>query len=309
MILTYILRRVIEKSKYPIFNICPMYFFSDLPNKFESIQEQVVENNFFTEFQKNIYMELFSESQKHYYAFSKLARIWKNSKLKFFDNDVDLCLKPLSLYPDSQKITLIHFKKKYVFRLTDLMNIWLGALTRNHGFSPAPRYPINPYINRPFRKDHLYSVYFKLLESTFLIPLLIQNFYQLNLNIAQFEMTNYPKLKDHAISNYLQSESDTTLFLDIIHMVETFKIELDHAYIDSRMPYLKIVEVVSTMKPFLKDFFMGSLSCNTLIREISRSAAVNGLRCFFIRYPLYGTLNYHDVPQPESDTEISDSEL
>ncbi len=31
-ILTYILRHVIEKSNYPIFNICPMFFFSDFPS-------------------------------------------------------------------------------------------------------------------------------------------------------------------------------------------------------------------------------------------------------------------------------------
>ena len=38
-ILTYILRRVIEKSKYPIFNICPMFFFSDFPSKFKSLRK------------------------------------------------------------------------------------------------------------------------------------------------------------------------------------------------------------------------------------------------------------------------------
>ena len=54
-ILTYILRRVIEKSNYPIFNICPMYFFSDFPNKFKALQKEVIENDFFTENQKKIH--------------------------------------------------------------------------------------------------------------------------------------------------------------------------------------------------------------------------------------------------------------
>ena len=298
--ITYILRRVIEKSEYPIFNICPMYFFSGIPNKFKSLQEEVIENDFFTEFQKNIYMELFCESQRHYYALSKFAKIWKTSKLKYYNNEVDLCLNPLSRYPDCQKVTLIHFKKKYVFRLTDFMNIWLRSLTKNTGFSPNPQYPMNPYINRPFRKEHLYIVYFKLLDSTFSIPLLIQNFYQLSFNITQFELVNYPTLKDRAITNYLKEEDDLSLFLDIIHMVETFKIELDHAYIDPRLPHNQMLKIISTMKPFLKDFFMGSLSCNPLTRDISRSSALNGLRCFFIRFPLYGTMQYHNA----GDTEL-----
>ena len=248
-ILTYILRRVVENSKYPIFNVCPMYFFSDIPNKFKNIQKEIIENDFFEEKQKKVYLELFSKAQKHYYSFSKLAKIWKTNKYSYYNNDVDLCLKPLLLYPESQKVTLIHFKKKYVFRLTDFMNIWLRGLTKNKGLSPDPRYPVNPYVNKPFRKHHLYVVYFKLLDSSFMIPLLIQNFYQLNFNITKFELVNYPTLKDCAINNYLQEEDDFTLFLDIIHMVETFKIELDYAYIDSRMPRTPMKDILITMNP------------------------------------------------------------
>jgi len=154
-----------------------------------------------------------------------------------------------------------------------------------------------------------------------MIPLLIQNFYQLSFNITKFELVNYPTLKDYAINNYLQEEDDFTIFLDIIHMVKTFKIELDYAYIDSRMPRTSMKDIIITMNPFLKDFLMGALSCNPLIRELSRSSALNGLRCFFNRSPLYGTLQYHGVsrfetPFVEDDetdiemsSEISASEL
>jgi len=154
-----------------------------------------------------------------------------------------------------------------------------------------------------------------------MIPLLIHHFYQLNFNITKFELVNYPTLKDCAINNYLQEEEDITLFLDIIHMVETFKIELDYAYIDSRIPYNQMKNIVITMKPFLKDFLLGTLSCNPLTRELSRSSVLNGLRCFFNRFTLYGTLQYHDVSNSESSfveddetdmemsSELSDSEL
>jgi len=287
-----------------------------MPNKFGALQNDIIENDFFIEKQKNIYIDLFSQAQKHYYSFSKFAILWRTSKFKYYNNDVDLCLKPLSSYPESQKVTLIHLKKKYVFRLTDFMNIWLRSLTKSNGFTPDPRYPVNPYVNRPFRKHHLYIVYFKLLDSSFMIPSLIQNFYQLNFNITKFEFKNYPELKDHAIINYLQDEEDTTLFLDVVHMIEIFKIELDYVYIDTRLPYEQMKEVVLTMKPFLKDFFMGTLSCNPLTRELARSSALNGLRCFFNRFTLFGTLQYHGVPPPRyveddavTDIEMSDIEM
>ena len=93
------------------------------------------------------------------------------------------------------------------------------------------------------------------------------------------------------------------------------------------MPRTQRKDIISTMKPFLKDFLLGALSCNPLTRELSRSSALNGLRCFFNRFPLYGTLQYHGVSCSElsfveeygetdiemsneiSDSELSDSEL
>ena len=306
-LITYILRAHIEQSKYPIFNVCPMYFFTDSPGKFENLNTFVVENEFFTDKQKKVYMELFAIAQKHYYSFSKLARIWKIRKFGYYNNDVDLCLKPLDSFPESQKITLIHFEKKYVFRLTDLMNIWIRALTKNDGFSPSPRYPFNPYINRPFRKHHLYNIFLKLMDSHFIIPNLIQSFFKLNMNLTKFELQNYPILKDYAIDYYLKESDANTLFLDVIHMIETFKIELQYAYIDTRLPDDTAKEVVMIMKPYLRDFFIGLLSCNTLKKELSRSSALNGLRCFFQRFPLFGTLRYHDIPIPTATTPSSSS--
>jgi len=93
----------------------------------------------------------------------------------------------------------------------------------------------------------------------------------------------------------------------VIHMVETFKIELQYAYIDTRLPENVVREVVVIMKPYLRDFFIGVLSCNTLKKDISRSAALNGLRCFFQRFPLFGTLRYHNIPVPELTNSSSSS--
>ena len=53
-LITYILRAYIEESKYPIFNVCPMYFFTDIPDKFENLNTFVVENDFFTDKQKKV---------------------------------------------------------------------------------------------------------------------------------------------------------------------------------------------------------------------------------------------------------------
>tara|TARA_Y100000992_G_scaffold151864_1_gene101262 strand:- start:887 stop:1390 length:504 start_codon:yes stop_codon:yes gene_type:complete len=145
------------------------------------------------------------------------------------------------------------------------------------------------------------------MDSHFIIPNLIQSFFKLNMNLTKFELQNYPILKDYAIDNYIKESDTSTLFLDVIHMVETFKIELQYAYIDTRLPDDTAKEVVVIMKPYLRDFFMGLMSCNSLKKELSRSAALNGLRCFFQRFPLFGTLRYHNIPIPTSTTSSSSS--
>ena len=318
-IINYILRGVIENSKYDIFNISPMYFFYAIPNKFKEIKEKVIDNDFFNEKQKKVYLELFSITQKHYYSFGKFAKIWKTRKYKYYNNDRDLFFNNLNMFPQSQKITLIHYNTKYVFRLTDLINIWRRALTKNIGLSPAPTYPKNPYINKPFRKHHLYYIYLKLLDSTLAIPLLIQQFFKLNFNIVKFELDTYTTLKDITIQNYIEDTSDIGLLLDCLNMLEALRVELNYIYIDSRLPEPCVKRVITVLKPYLKEYLIGTLSCNPLKRELALSTAINGLKCFFARLPDFGTLGYFGIQtsslldEQETDVEsamdISDSDL
>lgn len=294
-IINYILRKIIENSKYNIFNICPMYFLDNYPNKFEVVKEQIVENDFFGEKQKKVYMELFASAQRHYYAFGKFAKLWKYKKCTYYNIQTDLCMNNLNIFPESQKITLMHFNKKYVFRLTDLINIWITGLTKNISLSPHPRYPINPYINKPFRKYHLFLIYFKLLDSTIPIPLLIQKFFKLEFNLSNFEFEMYTELKEYAIENYIKESSDTTILFEIINMIESLRIQLNFVYIDTRLPQNCMKIVINTLKPFLKEYFYGKHSYNPLKKEICLSTAINGLKCIFSREPTFGTLSYFNI--------------
>jgi hypothetical protein len=300
-LINYILRKIIESGKYNIFNICPMYFLDNYPNKFEVVKKQIVDNDFFGEKQKKVYMEIFASSQRHYYAFGKLAKIWKYKKCTYYNIQTDLCMNNLAIFPASQKITLIHFNKKYIFRLTDLINIWVNALTKNICLSPHPRYPINPYINKPFKKHHLFLIYFKLLDSTISTPLLIQKFFKLEFNLSDFEYEMYTELKECSIENYINDSDDSTILFEIINMLESLRVQLEYVYIDTRLPRNCMKIVINTLKPFLKEYFYGKHSYNPLKKEICLSTSINGLKCFFSREPTFGTLIYFDI----SSTRIS----
>ena len=207
-IINYILRKVIAKSKFPLFHVSNMLFFIEAPHekKFEKFKNEIVENDFFSDTQKEIYIELFMKTQKYYHALCLFKKIWRESKYSFFDQETDLCFNLLSQFPESHKITLLHFDKKYIFRLTDFMNIWMNALTKRSLFTPQPRLPINPFINKPFRKHHLLKVYLKLQETKFQIPFLIQQFYKFNFNNYINSINYYDKVINY-IWNKLYPET------------------------------------------------------------------------------------------------------
>lgn len=305
-IINYILRKVIAKSKFPLFHVSNMLFFIESPHekKFEKFKNDIVENEFFSDTQKDIYIELFMKAQKHYHALCLFKKIWRESKYSFFDQETDLCFNPLSQFPEHHKVTLLHFNKKYIFRLTDFMNIWITALTKRSLFTPQPRLPINPFINKPFRKHHLLKVYLKLQETKFQIPFLIQKFYTFHFNLAVFEVEMYPVLREMNIENYMKDEPPITMFLDIIHMVETLREDVEGTpIIEAYLPEENYKDVVKKLKPMLRSYFYSIISCNPIKKDYFLRKVVDDLKDFFHRYPDFGTAEYYDVEIEEELTE------
>lgn len=307
-IINYILRKVIAKSKFPLFHVSNMLFFIEKrdENKFETLKRQIVENEFFSDMQKKMYIELFMKAQRHYYSLCLFKKIWRESKYSFFDQDTDLCFNPLSSFPESHKITLIHFDKKYIFRLTDFMNIWMNALTKRSLFIPHPILPINPFINKPFRKHHLLKVYLKLQDTKFQIPFLIQKFYKYKFNLAIFEIEMYPELRELNIENYMKEESPLTMFLDIIYMVEIFRDEIDAPIIEAYLPEESYKDVVQKLKPMLRSHLYSIVSCNPIKKDYFLKKVIDDLKFFFNRYPEFGTAEYYDV---EVEEELNERDI
>ena len=321
--INYILCNIIENGTYKIFDVCPMYFFGLDLGKLKELRTNVLCNDFLSDIQKEVYLDMFSKAQRCYHGLIRFQRVWKFHKASFYDHDEDIYLNKLSQFPDSQKITLLQLNKKYVFRLTDLMTMWKTALESSCGFTPCPKIPNNPFLGIPFDKQHLYAIYFKLLDTSFLIPLYIHAFYKLGFDTFSFELQAYPLLKDNALNNYIKNSADDVLFLDSINMIEALKDELNHAYIDSRIPVEHYKHIANSMRPFLEQYFKGLLSCNPIKRNYNSSRVIINLRAFFDRHPYFGRLrNYYriedtigseeiaaEVLADNSDMVISDSEI
>ena len=153
-----------------------------------------------------------------------------------------------------------------------------------------------------------------------MIPLYIHAFYRLEFSTGSFELQAYPLLKDNALNNYIKMSADETLFLDSINMIEAMKEELNHAYIDARIPPEYYKHIVDCMRPFLRQYFKGMLSCNPIKRSYHSSKVVAELKVFFNVRPYFGRLrSYYRLEDTlnlaertltdSSDMVLSDTEI
>ena len=150
-----------------MFSLYPMYFFTshndNLITKYDSLRGNILDNDYLADEQKEIFFTIFSKSQTIYFSLMRIVRFYKFKKTKLFDNQCDIRFNPLENFPENQKITLIHYDTKYIFRLSDLCKIWKESLLNCNGIKPEPLIPKNPFIRKEFNKEQLYSIYFKFL--------------------------------------------------------------------------------------------------------------------------------------------------
>ena len=142
----------------------PLYFITYTEkginlNKFQSFDILVLKNFFCDSEEKEMYFALFCEAQSIHRRLCKIVRNWRWKKARVYPKTEDLVGNPLSSLKENLKITLLQENTKYIFRISDLLNIWMNALTYTNAMTPQPKFPRNPYIGIDFKEHHLYQIY------------------------------------------------------------------------------------------------------------------------------------------------------
>ena len=186
--------------------------------KFSSLNS-ILDNNFYkNEFKENMF-NIFSKTQKCYYAFSRLLRIYKIKKYPIIVSN-DLMLNPLDIY-NKHTFILIEKKSKYLFSLNDLVSIIETAISNSPIFFSEPLYPLNPYNNEPFSYSTLYNIYFKLKESGRLMSILFHLFFLENFDKEQFSEKNESIIRENAIKKYVYNSPYTILHSSVLTMLKS----------------------------------------------------------------------------------------
>lgn len=250
--------------------------------KFTALNE-IIHNSFIKKELKDQIVTIFSLSQKHYFAFNRLVRIYKIKKYPLVVTD-DLTLNPLNIiHPNT--FLLVENKSKYLFSLNDLVSIIETAIGNAPNFFSEPLIPSNPYNNQPFTNATLYNIYFKLKESKRLMSILMHFFFLENFNKDTFSEHYEPFLRENAIKKYTYNSPYTTLYPSVITMLNS-NFYTRRLFIHKDFPKETVVDI---FRPFLFYFFIVNYDIKGTNKIYSYKHILNyKLKSFYNYNPSFG---------------------
>ena len=247
------------------------------------IWKQHVENPFYSAAQKDKMWNVYTRTQRAYFGFARLVRVWKLKHAKI-QVDFDLYMNPITLTP-KKSIQLYQDGAIYYFTIPNLISICNTSLMNSHGFFCEPLVPKNPYTNIPFSYTNMYLIYVAIRESNYRMSNLIHLYYLCDFNIQRFYFNHEATIRDEHISNFVKSASDEIVSTYIRQMLRKVKIKR-RLFIDEDFP---IDVLASTMRPFLKLYLIHGFSIsNTEYRYRAYFELKYKLQKFVEFNPTYG---------------------
>ena len=185
----------------------------------------------------------FCMAQRTYFAFSKLAQIYKfrNTKITI---SMDLYLNEIPT--DHRNAICIHTNAtNYWFMIGDLCNHIFAALTNSPYYFADPIPIKNPYTNIPFTDAQLYTIYFKVRASTFLLPVLFHKFFLCGFDLVQFRLDNEAEIRESFIRRHIHASEEDVIYSEIKLML------FNHRRRSKRIhPTIPKPEFIKIMRPY-----------------------------------------------------------
>lgn len=161
----------------------------------------ILNNKFITTNDKAELCIMFSRMQFIYGNINKFINIYKFKKAKFYDCNHDLNFEPLEQVKEYHKITILQNNTKYIFKITDLVNIINKSITNCPDMFVEPLDIKNPYTNIPFSKADLYNIYFKINKTQLAHSLLFNCYFKCNFNKNEFSNKYEQMILDEYLKN------------------------------------------------------------------------------------------------------------
>jgi len=266
------------------------YFSKNYINNFKdklNILKELDDNIFLQPKIKLAVQKIFSKLQKTYYAFSKLAYIWKFKKSKIaVDND--LSLNPININ-NKNVFILFQSNARYLFTSNDLINIINNNLSNSPNFFCNPLWSKNPYNNISFSNADFYNIYFFLKFKVCNVPILLELFFKSNLNLHDFAFENECVIRSFKIDNFVKFSDNDTLYKNVKRMLRENIDVMNNIRIHSEFPKDLLIKI---MKPYLHLYIISQYYIvGTMKRVSSENCLRRKLHNFALFNPFFGRKN------------------
>lgn len=243
----------------------------------------------------------FAKAQRCYAGLSRLARHWKLKHARNGSVEHDLYMNPLENLPEHLVMDIFDDASRmiYKFRISDLMSIAKTALCNSPDFFADPQEIRNPYTNVPFTQAQLYTIYLRIRETKFDIPILFTQYYRAGFNMQLFCEANECYIRDAAIASFVATGSDPEKYYYITKMLRDHRAYLNGVSVHPGFPPGKLIEAFSR---YLENYLLECYSLNPSQRYRARHELQTGLSNFGRLNPTYGrkVLELDDAETPDS---------
>ena len=265
---------MICKRKVPLFT---SYSFFRIKEFFTTLENPFLSSNI-----KEELLNSFCKFKQTYWAFTKLAKIWK---IKHTPIRIQCDLYMNELDPSNPTtFQLIQPNGIYLFSLQNIARIVVDAITHHSGMFVEPLPIKNPYTNGLLSKCDLFNIYFSLKHRGVRISEMMERFFQCEFNVFEFRRRYETELRDIAIEQYAKNAGTLELAQDVDDMLRLHKM----SNIIKICPGFPQKELVETMRPFLKLYFLERYSFSSMTRKYSSKRLKLELSQFVERNPIYG---------------------
>lgn len=299
-IFTFILKNKYNKDE-DIKNTCFFLkcFYKKGINLLKLYEEKILNNTKVSEERRLKLEEMFIFVKKTINNLNTFVKKIKYDKLTVYPIDTDLYLNPLDEIGEDKRIKIVENKTIFHFRLSDLISSMYESITHNEGLFSEPCELRNPFTNIEIRKHNLYNIYFKMLETSYIIPPLITEYFMLGFDIDEFAVKNSCKLKDLTIQKYYLDLTTGEKFEECLNMFYEYKNYINGYTIRSNISFYRKRLVVLRLNQFIYNYILSSYTYNpdlkrkimarnksNLLEYITRVPSLNITENILIQYSL-----------------------
>jgi hypothetical protein len=247
-----------------------------------------MDNQFMTTDMKQTILENFASAQRTYTAFTKFSQICKQ-RLAKSTIDTDLYLNPINKN-HINSLCIHQNSTNYWFTIADLINHITSALTNSPYYYADPLEIKNPYTNIPFTDAQLYTIYFKIRASTFLMPVLFHNFFLSGFDLVQFRLNNESEIRENFIQRHIHMADEEVLYGEIKSMIFTSRRRRRILRIHPEIPKNEVIKI---MRPYLYLYMVASYHvCGLEKTSLATDVLCQKMFDFFEFNPQFGRIIY-----------------